>query len=220
MSKIDRAGATVLLGALLVALVTNLVMPTLSDDGADRLAALTDHHTPMVVGMTLEVFSIALMIGGIVWLATAFRHRAPRLALAGGVLGFVGGLVVLFEDGLAAAAPAIAGTLGAEQAGSVLDHVHSSVAGRAEPVSLLFDLGLICLGAAAVKAGAPAWLGAAVALGAIAEAAGLATGTRVLAVAGFAVLFLSLAGVVRVLAASPSRPVAAPATAPGARIGL
>lgn len=208
MTTTARAGAGVLLAAPLLALISNVVLPTVSDDAADRVAALDEHHTAMVIGLTVEVLSIALMIGGVIWLAATLRSRAPGLALAGGVLGVVGSLVVLFEDGLAAAGPAIVSTLGTAQATSVLDHVHSGGAGRVEPLALLLVLGLILLGAAAVKAGAPAWLGAVVAIGAIGHGIGEATGTRVLLVAAFAVLFVSLAGVVRVLAGVPARQLA------------
>lgn len=214
MSTSARVGAGVLLAAPLLALVSDVVTPTFSDDAVDRVAALADHHTPMVIGMTVEVLSIALMIGGIVWLASALRAHAPRPALAGGVLGVLGALVVLFEDGLAAASPAIVGTVGRAQAAGVLDAVHTSVAGRIEPLSLLLDVGLICLGAAAVKGGAPVWLGVVLGVAAVAQGLAMATATRPLAVAAFAVLFVTLAGVVRVLAGSPAhQPARAAATA-------
>lgn len=211
LSKTTGVGASVLLAAPLIATITNIVLPTISDEAPDRVAALSAHHMPMITGMTLEVISIVLMIGGVIWLAGALRPRTPRLALAGGVLGVIGGLVVLFEDGIAATAPAIVHTLPAAQATSVLDHVHSGALAAIEPLSLLLDIGLACLGAAAVKAGAPAWLGAAVAVSAVGQGIGLATGTRALAVAAFAALFLSLAGVVRVLARSGSSPLPSPA---------
>ena len=214
MSKTARIGAGVLLAAPLVALIANVVPPTISDEAGDRVAALTDHHTAMVAGIAADAISIALMIGGVIWLASALRSRAPGLALTGGVLGVVGALVVLFHDGMAAAGVAVVSKLGTAQATSVLDAAHSSGAGQLEPLSLLLNVGLICLGVAAIKAGAPTWLAAAVAVGAVAQGAGLATGTRLLAVAGFAVVFLSLAGVVRVVAGVPARQLAHASASP------
>lgn len=81
-------------------------------------------------------------------------------------------------------------------------------------MALRLDVGLICLGVAAIKAVAPTWLAAAPTVGAVAQGAGLVTGTRLLAVAGFAVVFLSLAGVVRVLDGIPARQLAQATASP------
>ena len=129
--------------------------------------------------------------------------------MAGGVLGVFGLLVVLFENSVAAAGPAIVGALDRAQAAAVLDHVHSGAVSALEPLSVIGDVGLALLGIAAVKAGAPRWAGAAIAAGALAEGAGFATGTRALVIIAFAVLFLGLLQAVRTLVASPAPQLAA-----------
>jgi hypothetical protein len=88
--------------------------------------------------------------------------------MAGGVLGVSGLLVVLFENGAAAAFPAIAGGLDRIQAAFVLDRIHSGAITALGPLSIIGDIGLALLGLAAVKAGAPRWAGAAIAAGALA----------------------------------------------------
>ena len=203
MSKSHRAGATALLAGPLLALVINAVLPTLSDDATAVVGSLHSHHGTMVLGLSLEPLSIALMIAGAVWLAAVLRTRAPRLATAGGIIGVAGGLVVLFEDGVHAVAPAVADTLGAGTAAKVLDNIHSSAVARVEPLALLLALGLTLLAAAAVKAGAPGWLAFAVGVCAFGQGIGEATGIRVLLLATFAGLFLSLAAIVRTLSSDP-----------------
>jgi hypothetical protein len=206
LSTSNRAGATALLVAPLLAFVINAMLPTLSDDATAVIDALHSHHGVMVLGLSLEPLSIALMIAGVVWLAVVLRARAPRLATAGGIIGVAGGLIVLFEDGVHAVAPAVVGTLGAGTATKVLDHITTSAAGRVEPLALLLALGLTLLAAAAVRAGAPYWLAFAVGICAFGQGIGEATGIRVLLLTAFAGLFLSLAVMVRAL---PSDQVAA-----------
>ena len=210
MSKRTIAGAVALLAAPIIVIVATLVQPTLSDDAASQVAALTDHRGAMITGMVLSSIAVVLLIAGIIWFALALAPRATRLALAGGVLGVFGLLVVLFENGVAAASPAIVGGLDRIQATYVLDRIHSGAAITAlGPLSIIGDIGLALLGLAAVKAGAPRWAGAAIAVGALAEGAGFATGTKALVIIAFAVLFLGLLQAVRTLAASPGPRLAA-----------
>ena len=169
MSKRTIAGAVALLAAPIIVIVATLAQPTLSDDAASQVAALTDHRGAMITGMALSSIAVVLLIAGIIWFALALAPRAPRLAMAGGVLGVFGLLVVLFENGVAAAFPAIVGGLDRIQATSVLDRIHSGAAITAlGPLSIIGDIGLALLGLAAVKAGAPRWAGAAIAVGALA----------------------------------------------------
>jgi hypothetical protein len=204
MPKRTIAGSLALLAAPIIVIAGTLAQPTLSDDAASQVAALTDHRGAMITGMALSSIAVVLLIAGIIWLALALAPRAPRLAMAGGVLGVSGLLVVLFENGAAAAFPAIVGGLDRVQATSVLDRIHSGAAITAlGPLSIIGDIGLALLGLAAVKAGAPRWAGAAIAIGALAEGAGFATGTKALVIIAFAVLFLGLLQAVRTLAASP-----------------
>jgi hypothetical protein len=204
-SKSTLGGAAALLAAPILVIAGTLAQPTLSGDAATQVAALTGHRGPMITGMALGLIAVVLLIAGIIWFALALAPRAPRLAMAGGVLGVFGLLVVLFENGVAAAIPAIVGGLDRIQATFVLDRIHSGAAIMAlGPLSIIGDIGLALLGLAAVKAGAPRWAGAAIAIGALAEGAGFATGTKALVIIAFAVLVLGLLQAVRTLAASPA----------------
>jgi hypothetical protein len=209
MSKRTIAGAAALLAAPIIVIAGTLAQPTLSDDAASQVAALTGHRGAMITGMALSSIAVVLLIAGIIWLALALAPRAPRLAMAGGVLGVFGLLVVLFENGVAAAFPAIVGGLDRIQAAFVLDRIHSGAITALGPLSIIGDIGLALLGLAAVKAGAPRWAGAAIAVGALAEGAGFATGTKALVIIAFAVLFLGLLQAVRTIFASPAPRLAA-----------
>jgi hypothetical protein len=208
-SKSTTAGAVALLAAPIVVIAGTLAQPTLADDAASQAAALTGHRGAMITGMALSSAAVVLLIAGIIWLALALAPRTPRLARAGGVLGVLGLLVVLFENSVAAAGPAIVTSLDRIQATSLLDRIHSGAISALGPLSVTGDIGLALLGIAAVKAGAPRWAGAAIIAGALAEGAGFATGTKTVVITAFAVLFLGLLQTVRALAASPSPRLAA-----------
>ena len=210
MSKRTIAGSFALLAAPIIVIIGTLAQPTLSDDAASQVAALTGHRTAMITAMALSSIAVALLIAGVIWLALALAPRAPRLALAGGVLGVFGLLAVLFDNGVAASFPPIVGGLDPIQATFVLDRIHSAAAITAlGPLAVTGDIGLALLGIAAVKAGAPRWAGAAIVAGALGEGAGFASGTKALVIAAFAVLFLGLLQAVRTLAASPGPRLAA-----------
>jgi hypothetical protein len=212
MSRSSRAGVASLLAAPIIAAVSVLVSPTLSDDAGKQLAALTDHRAAVIAGLTLNTIALALLIAGIVWLALVLARHAPTLASAGGILGVGGLLIVLFENGISAAAPSLSRGLDPAQATAALGRIHSSVAvSRIEPFSLLGDIGFVLLGIAVVKAGAPRWTAAAIAAGALGEGAGFATATKPLTVVAFAVLFLGLLAAVRTLLPRPGRQVTAEA---------
>ena len=217
-SKSTIAGAAALLAAPILVIIGTFIQPTLADDAAKQAAALTDHRDAVIAGWTLTMLAVVLLIAGTVWLALMLAPRAPRLAMAGGVLGVLGSLVVLFHNSVSAAAPAIVDGLGRAQATAVLDRIHSSVAISAtEPLSILGDIGVALLGIAAAKAGAPRWAAAAIVIGALGEGAGFATGTKALVIISFALLFAGLLQAVRTLVthAAP-RPAAdaAPQAAP------
>jgi hypothetical protein len=215
-SKSTTAGALALLAAPIVLIVAALAQPTLSGDAATQVAALTGHRGAMITGMALGLIAVALLIAGIIWLALALAPHAPRLATAGGVLGVFGLLLVLLENSVGAAAPAIVGALNRAQAAAVLDHIHSSaVIAALEPLQLAGDIGLALLGIAVVKAGAPRWAGAAIVVGALGEGAGFATGRKALVIISFALLFAGFVQAVRTLATSPA-PVPAAAQEPAA----
>jgi hypothetical protein len=199
LSKSTFAGATALLAAPIVVIAGTLAQPTLSDDAATQVAALTVHRGPMIAGMTLRTIGLILLIAGTVWLALTLAPRAPRLAMAGGVLGVLGSLVVLFESGAGAAAPAIVDTLDRAQATAVLDHINSGPISALDPLSILGDIGIALLGIAVARAGAPRWAAAAIVIGALGEGAGFATGTKALVIISFALLFIGLLQAVRTL---------------------
>ena len=199
LSKSTFAGAAALLAAPIVVIAATLAQPTLSDDAATQVAALTVHRGPMIAGMTLRTIGLILLIAGTVWLALTLAPRAPRLAMAGGVLGVLGSLVVLFESGVGAAAPAIVDTLDRAQATAVLDHINSGPISALDPLSILGDIGVALLGIAVARAGAPRWAAAAIVIGALGEGAGFATGTKALVIISFAVLFAGLLQAVRTL---------------------
>jgi hypothetical protein len=198
-SKTMPAGAVALLAAPIVVIAGTLAQPTLSGDAATQVAALTGHRGAMITGVALGLIAVVLLIAGVIWLALALAPRAPRLAMAGGVLGVLGSLVVLFESGVGAAAPAIADTLGRVQATAVLDRVNSGAISAIDPLSALGDIGLAVLGIAVVRAGAPRWAAAAIVIGALGEGAGFATDTKALVIIGFALLFAGLLQAVRTL---------------------
>jgi len=211
------AGALALLAAPIVVSVSVLTRPTLSKDAARQVAALTGHRSAMITGMALDMIALVLLIAGTVWLALALAPRAPRLAMAGGVLGVFGSLVVLFENSVAAAAPAIVAGLDPARATAMLVRIHSGAAISAlGPLSLLGDIGIALLGIAAARAGAPRWAAAAIAVGALGEGAGFATGTKVLVIISFAVLFIGLLQAVRTLVMSPGPRLAAEPARAGA----
>lgn len=199
LSKSTFAGAAALLAAPIVVIVGTLAQPTLSDDAATQVAALTVHRGPMIAGMTLMTIGLILLIAGTVWLALTLAPRAPRLAMAGGVLGVLGSLVVLFENGVGAAAPAIVDTLDRAQATAVLDHINTGAISALDPLSILGDIGVALLGIAVARAGAPRWAAAAIVIGALGEGAGFATGTKALVIISFALLFAGLLQAVRTL---------------------
>jgi hypothetical protein len=199
LSKSTFAGAAALLAAPIVVIAGTLAQPTLSDDPATQVAALTVHRGPMIAGMTLRTTGLILLIAGTVWLALTLAPRAPRLAMAGGVLGVLGSLVVLFENGVGAAATAIVDTLDRAQATAVLDHINTGAISALDPLSILGDIGVALLGIAVARAGAPRWAAAAIVIGAVGEGAGFATGTKALVIISFALLFAGLLQAVRTL---------------------
>ena len=215
--KSTNAGALALLAAPIVVIAAVLIQPTLSGDASTQVTALTSHHQAMIAGLTLSITALVLLIAGTLWLALALAPRAPRLALAGAVLGVLGALVVLFENSVDAAAPAIASGLGPAQATAILERVHSGAIAAAEPLALLGGIGVALLGVAALKAGAPRWAAAAIAVGALGQVAGFATSTKALVIASFAILFAGLLPAIRALR-TPSRPHPAAEPAPAAAV--
>jgi hypothetical protein len=204
------AGATALLAAPIVVIAGALAQPTLSGDAAKQVTALTSHRGVMIAGMTLSISAGILLVAGTIWLALTLAPRAPRLAMAGGVLGVLGMLIVLFENSVGAAAPAIVAGLDQAQATAVLNRIQSSAAISAlEPVSIVGNIGIALLGIAVAKAGAPRWAAAMIVIGALGYGPGFATDSKILVIVSFALLFIGLVSAVRTLAARSEPSLAA-----------
>jgi len=183
MSKSMLAGAAAFVAAPLLALLSALVQPTFSEEAADQVAALTDHRGAAIAATVLALVAVAAMIAGVVWLAAVSFPRSPRLALAGGILGVLGFLFVVFDNSVAAAGPGIVAALDPAQATAALERVHGGAVEAVEPLSVLGEVCLILLAVAIRRLGVPAWAAAAVAVGGGVETVGFASGTRALVVA-------------------------------------
>ena len=204
LTKTKYAGAGALLLAPIVVIAANLARPTLSDDAAHQVAALTDHRTAMIAGIALDTVGVMLLTAGIVWLAFTLAPRAPTLAIAGGVLGVFGSLLVMLTNGIDAAAPAIVQGLDPVHATATLHRIQSSAAiSGLGPIKLLGDIGIALLGIAATRAGAPRWAAPLIVIGALGEGAGFGTNTKAVVIVAFAVLFVGLVQAVRTFAAAP-----------------
>ena len=209
MSKTTLAGVSALLLAPLTVFVGVAILPTVSDDAPAQVAALSDHRDAMIAGMALQTIAIALLIGGVIWLALALAPRTPGLAIAGSVLAVAGSLIPLWQDGVTATYPALVSALDPAHATTAIDQIHNSGAISAlEPLALVGDLGLALLGLAAVKNGAPRWVAVAVTIGAFSEGAGFGSATRPLILAGFTILFVGLAAATRTVLTSPAKRIA------------
>ncbi len=218
MSRTSLAGAAALLAAPALAIVGTLVQPTLSDDASKQVAALTDHRAATITGIALQAIAITLLIGGVIRLALTLAPRAERWATAGGILAVLGSLIVLFENGIAAAAPSVVRGLDPTAATAALDRIQSSTAVSAlEPLSLLGDIGLALLAIGAVKVGVSRIAAAAIIVGAFGEGIGFGSGTKPLVVVAFAILLIGLVQLVRTLVEARSTAwefAGSPATSP------
>ncbi|MGH8890202.1 MAG: hypothetical protein ACRDV3_10680, partial [Acidothermaceae bacterium] len=111
MSRASIAGAISLVVAAPLVIVGTLVAPTISDEAADQVGALTAHRNAMIAGQAFSDIALVLLLAGTIWLALTIAARSPRLAITGAILGVLGDLVVLFEDGIHAAFASIVGSL-------------------------------------------------------------------------------------------------------------
>jgi uncharacterized membrane protein len=221
-SKPQLVGAACLLLSAPVVIAGTLLTPTLSDDAAAQVAGLTAHRGAAVAGLTLTSVALLLQVVGIIWLALTAARNSPKLALAGGAFGVAGAFIVMFENGIQASLPSVVSAMSgssASSATSVVDRIGSSTAAALDPLSLLGDLGLILLGVAAIRFGAPRAAAVVLTVGAIAEGAGFGSATKALVVVGFALVFLAAAVIVRAaFARSDAR--TATATQPAQAIGV
>ncbi|MGH3744562.1 MAG: hypothetical protein ACRDTP_06870 [Mycobacteriales bacterium] len=151
----------------------------------------------METGLALSVVAAVLVVAGVVWLTRLTYNAAPRLALIGGIFGVFGYLAVLFDDALSSASVAAVRGLDTGQATSVVDRIGSGALAAVGPVTIFGDIGIALLGVAALRLGVPRWGAAVIAAGALAQYVGFGAGSRALAAAGFAILLVGLAMVVR-----------------------
>ncbi len=197
MSRIDRAGAASLLAAPVVATAGVLTDTTISDDAAKQVAAFANHRGTMIGGAALQTIAVVLLAAGLVWLAATLAPRARSLAIGGGILGLVGSLVILFEDGVHAGVPSVVAALDPSRATSAVDRIQSSaVVSTIEPISLLQAIGIALLAVAAVKVGMPRWAAVLFGAGGFVNTVGFATASKSVVLAGFALLLVGLAPVV------------------------
>lgn len=208
MTKNALMGATSFLAAPIFAAVGVLISTTMSDDAATQVAAFADHRSAMIGGAVFQTLGIVLFLAGIVWLATAVAPRARGLAVAGGILGVAGSLVILFEDGVVAAVPSVVSALDPAQAAAAVHRIHSSTAYGLEPVSILQAIGCLLLALAALRSGVPRWAAGLFALGGFVDTVGFASASKPLTIIGFALLLAGLAPLCRSLAGGEPAPAA------------
>jgi uncharacterized membrane protein len=207
LSKTSIAGASSLVAAAPFVIIGTLVSPTISDEAADQSSALASHRSAMILGQVLSNIALVLLIAGTIWLAVTIVSRSPKLAVAGGVLGVLGSLVVMFEAGVHATFASIVGNLDADQARTALERIGSSAAVKGlEPLSLLGDIGLLLLGIGAVRIGLPRWAAASLGVGALMEGAGFGSSTKALVVIGFVLVFVGAVMAVRAARAATRGP--------------
>ena len=201
MSRPSIAGAISLVAAAPLVLIGTVVSPTISDEAADQAKALAGHRSAMILGQVLSNVALVLLLAGTIWLAITIASNSPKLAVAGGILGVLGDLVVMFEGGVHATFASIVGSLDASNATTALDRIGSSAAVKGlEPLSLLGDIGLLILGIGAVKIGLPRWAAGALGVGALVEGAGFGSSTKALVIIGFALVFIGAVMAVRAAA--------------------
>jgi hypothetical protein len=210
MSTQSRAGATCLVLAPLFGVASMLIERTVSLKAADQVAAFTAHPGLTHLGLAFNAIAAVLLIAGVVWFAWVTYEQSPRLAFAGGVLGVVGLLAILFDDAVHVAGSLMVAGLGTTQATDGFHRVISGGSAAVGPLSELADIGIILLAVAALKISLPRWAAALVAAGGVVQGLGFATGNRYVAAAGFAASFVGFAMVVRTALATEPEPAPVP----------
>lgn len=203
----SRLGAACLVVGPLAALASVLIEPTISDKAADQAEAAVVHFDALQGGLAVNAVGAVLVAAGLVWLAWVTHRRSPRLAAAGGALGVIGLFAVALDDGLTLAGAAMTRGLDVARATALLDPIYSGGLASVGVISVLNVIGMILLGAAALRSGVTRWAPAAIIVGAVVNAVGFASGDRYLAAVSFAVLALGFAGTARAVTADAPAPV-------------
>jgi hypothetical protein len=183
--------------APIVGLVSALAGVPVSGKAADLASTFTDHPSAARLGLALNAVAATLLVGGIVWFALTCHRSAPRLAIAGGTLGVLGMLAVLFDDAVHVSGSLVVDGLSADQARTALGPLTSGGVFAVGPLSELGDIGLIVLAVAALRLGLPRWAAVVLCVGVIGEGVGFGAGSRYLVAAGFALTAIGVGMVVR-----------------------
>lgn len=211
MSIPRRAGAACLVVGPLVGFVSMLVTRTVSLKAADQAAAFTAHPGQTQLALALNALAAVLLAAGLVWLAWTVHQRAPRLAVAGAVVGVLGLFAIMFDDAVHVSGSIVVNGLSAGAATSVLHGLTTGGVTAVGPLSELADLGVILLAVAALQIDVPRWAAAVLCAGVVVQGAGFGAGSRYAAAVGFALAFVGFATVVRTVFAGKPSPVRAPA---------
>ena len=212
MFSLSRAGRTCLLLGPLGGLASVLIARTESLDVADLAAAFTGQPVLTHLGYAVNAVGTVLMAAGVLWLAWRAYDHSRRLAVIGGILGFIGLFSVTVDDAVHLSGSLVVSGMTPAQAALILHRLTTGGIVLAGVLSELLDVGMILLAIAVLRLGVQRWASALVALGAVVEAIGFAAGSRYLAAVGFALTFAGLAAVVRMtLGSAPATPRRAPA---------
>jgi hypothetical protein len=209
MSAYSRAGATCLVLAPVAGIASVLAGVPVSGKAGDLASTFIDHPSAARLGLALNAVAATLLVGGIVWFALNCHGCSPRLALAGGTLGVLGMLAVLFDDAVHVCGSLVVDGLSVAQAKTALGPLTSGGVFAVGPLSELGDVGLILLAIAALRIGLPRWSAVVLCVGVIGEGLGFGAGSRYLVAAGFALTALGMVMVVRTVFAGAGMPVPA-----------
>jgi hypothetical protein len=185
------AAAVCLVLAPVVEIGAIALMPSISGKGAAQLASVTAHRDAAIASLVLDSIALVLLAGAMAGLATAVGRRFTRWANAGALLAVVGIADLLVMNGInAVATEMVVPGADATQMAALVDRMQASPAwSLILMLSLLVSVGLVLLAVGLFKARAiPRAAAACIAVGAILDGAGFASGTLVVAAAAFAIM--------------------------------
>jgi hypothetical protein len=197
MSTHARTGAICLVLAPIAGFISVAIGAPVSGKAADQATRYVHHSAATQLALMINAIAVTLLVGGVVWLAWVAYERSPRLAMAGGTLGVLGMLAVLFDDAVHVAGSVMVEGMSTTQATTALGPLTSGGVVAVGPLSELGDVGIILLAIAALRFGLPRWAAGVLCAGVIGEGLGFAVGSRYVAAAGFALTVVGLATVVR-----------------------
>jgi hypothetical protein len=197
--RLTLIAASCLVLAPVVALASTALAPTMSDDASAQLKADAAHHGSAVASVVLEIATVPLLVVAVLALTALTAKGSPAWARVGGALGLFGVLDLLFIGAVSAVQLEMV-TGGAERSQMVAltERIQHSAIGAAEPLTVVLAAGLVILadGLRRAKRISSA-AAAAIALGAVLEPVGFATGTRAVAILAFLLLLAGFGAVAR-----------------------